>query len=788
MKRFFTIAAIMAAFATLAGCEPTPTPDDENPPVNKTIRLNAYTEKQTRTTMGSDYSVLWSEGDRIMVMGYSETTNGVVTVFSLVEGAGTTEGKFEGKIADGFDTFYAFYPTTAGNTAHANGTFTVKLPGTNAIYAEQNFIDGANPMVAVGTERSGLQFKNVCGILELKIAGKGTISSLTLEVGELDGCISGDFTVNPVTQSITAGENASRTIAATLQKPIELSDIPRSIYAILPPGVYSSVKLSTTDTDGKTVAHTANNAITVKRSHITPVSDFRHEVVEETMPVVLQHLEPQSNCIVTAIAVGVNEPYKKAAIMLFTEEEYQRHLAAGYSDATIIGAQNVSVNTLASGLYNFNTYRNIGGNWVMIALPLNENNQASLKPTKLTFKAKDVPEDAAVTAAIGNQKLTSTSFSADITATPATGKIMNVLLTKKEYEEATPSMLKYWSVGSGSRDCENGKISVVYDILLPETTYVLLYRSANGQSDNVLEWTYTAYSALQTYEFTTPAHDYSNATVSLSTVAVRDWSADIAISTSGASKYKLYITPNATDEGVNVAPIVEEFGVEYPTSHTSHTFTTLKEATTYYVFALPYDSTGKAGRLAELTFTTNAEILPEPSSEYDKFLGTYTFSSKNGARGDEPRDVVISKEVDGKVFRISGLMHPTMASQIPDASVFAHFKNGQIRILFGKVADYGQYTPVWCAPYKDGLFLMMVDLCGTYNNGRIEFMDAQNNGLTGLFFYQSSAVDGSYQGGGIDYYDDLVLTKKSGGSEPPVNKSNTTENFTRSEEVAAGWK
>ena len=73
MKRFFTLAAIAAAFATFAACEPIQGPDDPVNPTNKTVRLNAYTEKQSRTTMGDDYSVVWSKNDKILVFGITNS-------------------------------------------------------------------------------------------------------------------------------------------------------------------------------------------------------------------------------------------------------------------------------------------------------------------------------------------------------------------------------------------------------------------------------------------------------------------------------------------------------------------------------------------------------------------------------------------------------------------------------------------------------------------------------------------------------------------------------------------
>ena len=323
--------------------------------------------------------------------------------------------------------------------------------------------------------------------------------------------------------------------------------------------------------------------------------------------------------------------------------------------------------------------------------------------------------------------------------------------------------------------------------ICPNTEYVLLYRSANGISDGIYEWSSTGYSPMKTYSFKTPEMDYSNATISLSTATVRDWSAELNVTMKNAVKYKVYTTKTGGfSDGTNIESFVDQYGVEGPATDTKYYVNELKENTSYTTYALAYGSDGKYGHLASITYTTT-EVIPEPSSAFNNLLGEYTFSSQNGARGNDPRPVTISKHIDGKVMKISGLMHPDMANQVPDASLYGRFINGQIHIS-DTIADYGTFTPVWCAPYGGGSLLPGGTLVGTMKDGVIEFMDKGNLGLTGLLFYQTTDPNGAYQNGAIDYYEALKLTKVGGSDPTPANKSNSTESFTRTEEVIAGWK
>lgn len=792
MKRFFTLAAIAAAFATFAACEPIQGPDDPVNPTNKTVRLNAYTEKQTRTTIGNDYSVVWSKNDKILVFGITNTGYKNSGNFTLVEGAGTSSGVFEGSIEQDYAAYFAIYPHDIVSSIYEDGTWKVTLPSSNAIYAEQNFIDGANPMVAAGTESSGLQFKNVCGILELQLTGEGTVTSLALEVGADDPCIAGEFVIDSASQTLYQGSETGglRTITAQLAEPIQLSkEQARSVYAILPPGTYSQLKVSTTDTAGNTISHTASNPITVKRSQITPVSQFTHEV--EALPyVALEYLPDESNFAASRVKMTLNEYASGGHIVWMTEEDYLEE-SKNYSDLSIIvlNEKYKGGKISASNSYLIDTHFAYGGNIVLLAMATDAEGHGSPKYiSKITFKTKDIPVDSSCSISFASEPvITPTSFAVTFVATPAQGRASFIWLTKAEYEAATQKELEFYSVTYNVSSYTNGQLDIENNLFTPNTEYVLLYRSANGISDGIYEWSSTGYSPMKTYSFKTPEMDYSNATISLSTATVRDWSAELNVSMKNAVKYKVYTNKTGGfSDGTNIESFVDQYGTEGPATDTKIFVSDLQENTSYTTYALAYGSDGKYSHLASITYTTT-EVIPEPSSAFNNLLGEYTFSSQNGARGNDPRPVTISKHIDGKVMKISGLMHPDMANQVADASLYARFINGQIHIS-GTIADYGTFTPVWCAPYGGGSLVPGGTLVGTMKDGVIEFMDKGNLGLTGLLFYQTTDPNGAYQNGAIDYYEALKLTKVGGSNPTPANKSNSTESFTRTEEVIAGWK
>lgn len=274
MKRFLLLLSM--ASALFFSCERA---NDDSPIATETkSRLTAFTEMPSRTTLGSDYSVLWSQNDQIAVLGtMNDGSNGDIALYTLVEGAGSNKGVFEGELPATFDLYSALYPLNMYEAATKSGQFLLLLPTDNAIFTERGFVDGANPMYGCGAKDSGLKFQNLCGIVEFQIKGKGTISSIVIESANQP--LSGYFLVQggePILYGVNGYEQYT-SISATVSPAIELSEsTARSLYAILPPATYSNLTISTIDTDGNTTTRTASNDIVVARSHIVRVSEFTH--------------------------------------------------------------------------------------------------------------------------------------------------------------------------------------------------------------------------------------------------------------------------------------------------------------------------------------------------------------------------------------------------------------------------------------------------------------------------------------------------------------------------------
>ena len=271
MKKFVLLISVVALF--VVSCEQSKNIDDGC--VEK-HRLTACTES-SRTTLGADNSVLWSQGDVLAVLGVmNDKSGGNIGAYTLVEGAGTNSAVFEGELSSAYDTYQAFYPVNMFETGTLSGQILFMMPPTGAIFTERSFVDGANPMYAVGTATSGLKFKNLCGILELQIKGKGTLSSIKIAAPH---ALSGYFLLQGDDTKMWGvnGYDQYGEVSATLSPAITLSEnTPRSVYAIVPPQTYSQLTVTVTDTEGKSTTVTTNDSVVVERSEITPVTVFTH--------------------------------------------------------------------------------------------------------------------------------------------------------------------------------------------------------------------------------------------------------------------------------------------------------------------------------------------------------------------------------------------------------------------------------------------------------------------------------------------------------------------------------
>lgn len=785
MKKFGILAVMAAVAMFFTSCEMF----NSGTGVEK-IQFKAYTEPQSRTTLGDDSKVLWSEGDEIVVVGIASQSDAEGKVFTLVSGAGTTEGVFEGELSKEFPAVYALYPSYMYKSIYTNGYYVLELP-SQTIYTEKNFVDGVNPMVAYGTQQTGLMFKNICGIIEFQVKGEGTVSYIQIEAN--NQALSGTIAVNPVTMEIMdVGEDMYTQITAMLEEPLVLSQTEaKSIYAVVPPQVYEGITVRTIDQNGVVTSRTTTDKITVERSKITPVSSFQHSDVAEAPAIKLEYNEEASDFRAIRLSMILNSSAAGAYYYITNEERYNAAIASGKTDLQIASeGTEITASMINGRLYAFN-YVDSKVHVLAVAYDNEGNLNDHAEHIVITPKT-DVPESDALTARVVNEELDTTNGNTMKLVISTQGASHPAVLqyfycTEEEYNALSATKRAIYSaVGySGGLNIVDAS-AVMVDLinLAPGTTYKFMYRVACGEI--TANDTFPYYSQMYEHTFTIPTYQTSDVEVNLSMSEVKDWSAVVNLSSTNAAKYKLLYTTATIGEGYEYQ--VDAYGTEIDGSQTTYKLSDLKEQTTYNVYVLGYNAEGVYGKMASASFTTT-DITAEPNAEYDKFLGEYTFSSKNGKYDNNPRTVTISQGIAGKTLLVKGLMHPSAiaASGVADDTLVARFDSDTNQIaISGAVADKGTSSlQVYVTPTNMMYILNFGALSSAYNNGVLTFTYGSGDVvLSGFIFHGSS--DGSYNGANVyDMYTDLVLTKKGQGGS---GDSNTTEDFGRNDETNVNWQ
>ena len=130
---------------------------------------------------GTEWPVLWTEGDQILV----NNADGTMLTLRLVEGGNTSDGIFNtGTPHEDFfaPNYAAIYPVSSAagvDNTLSGTTATFDLPATQH-YVANSFAEKAMPMVAY-SETQDLAFKNVLGGICIPLVGDGlTVTSVVL--------------------------------------------------------------------------------------------------------------------------------------------------------------------------------------------------------------------------------------------------------------------------------------------------------------------------------------------------------------------------------------------------------------------------------------------------------------------------------------------------------------------------------------------------------------------------------------------------------------------------------
>ena len=296
MKRYsYLIIGLVAALALPVGCEkPQEQVEPAGPvsPFTLTATLEQPSDSEadpstnldpsTKTSLGSSNETKWSNGDKIKV--FSGSSFGTNTVMSTTSTG--TDAIFT-KVPDGLNpdpvttsAYYGFYPYTADVNpsiqTDASGT-TITATLGNQTYVANSFGVNAVPMVAYNESGLSMAFKNVYGLLRLKIRGATGVNVSAIRVTSIAAgeYLSGKATVEytnsgePTVSFISSNPGEKNTsVTLTCNQAVALSPNEDKIFYIaLPPTVSTTVygyKVEIITSDGRMMTKTMPNSASYK--------------------------------------------------------------------------------------------------------------------------------------------------------------------------------------------------------------------------------------------------------------------------------------------------------------------------------------------------------------------------------------------------------------------------------------------------------------------------------------------------------------------------------------------
>ena len=267
MKRIIYFLLAVSFIAATVSC--TKEEDVAKPEKSgRVIVLTAHTDRgiDTRTSLDG-VAVKWSERDWISAFAPSRwgeyhmerstspkvSADGTVAHFSLYGFEEEEEIEY---------AVYAPLSTITISDAGINLEIPTSQQGRNGSFGEY-----ANVAVARVTDIDNLYFKNVGGLLAVKLKGAGShqVASITIAGEEANG---GGMTGKTVVQ---IDENEVVTTACTGRSHVTIADIANvevgsTFYAVVAPGTYSNVTITFTDTQGAKATYTKKTDMVVERN------------------------------------------------------------------------------------------------------------------------------------------------------------------------------------------------------------------------------------------------------------------------------------------------------------------------------------------------------------------------------------------------------------------------------------------------------------------------------------------------------------------------------------------
>ena len=304
----------MAAIQCSKVDEPAPPQTEQKA---ETVTLTLYGgSPDSKTYLGEDgQSVLWSEGDVVMINDYSYQ----VEIDPDNPSVATVTGVYAS------DEYIAYYAEYIGGYYEPDDTFDMIL-SKEQYYSDDSFGQWSNLMVAYSTDED-LYFQNVGGLLHFSITGNSEIKSISLSSN--DGAyIAGRLTI-PMDDLRNGTLKDSYEIFGYQENQlsntiiidgigVQLGSVPTDFYFAVPARTYAEgITMIMEDADGNVGIQTTRNSIEVLRNEIRTVETFEFTPAQD---IVLEDHAAGATSISASVSAAEGLGVK-AAVMPVSEWE-----------------------------------------------------------------------------------------------------------------------------------------------------------------------------------------------------------------------------------------------------------------------------------------------------------------------------------------------------------------------------------------------------------------------------------------------------------------------------------
>ena len=286
MRRTLTLLVSLAALVLAAACKPEAAGEGAGAVFYAVIEES----RESKVYMDAERRVFWNAGDKVSI--FNGTTEN--QEYNFMGQTGDKSGRLEkagsgssvaGSPADGVWAVYPYSEQTSLN----GSTVTLELPATQD-YTAGSFAAGVNVMVAHSTDNN-LSFKNLCGILTLRLYGSSSISSISLK-GRNGELLAGTAQVSfkdgdPVCSMVSgnSGKEVTLVCDAPVQTGAGAGEATEFIF-VLPPVTFSKgISILATDKEGRSYEAATESAIEIKRSGIVKMAPLMAELSKPTQAI-----------------------------------------------------------------------------------------------------------------------------------------------------------------------------------------------------------------------------------------------------------------------------------------------------------------------------------------------------------------------------------------------------------------------------------------------------------------------------------------------------------------------